>query len=155
MKVNWDDNRNPIFLEKLKIDGNHSPPTSNSHPMDFITCHGIPWVNPMQSRKNVSPGSPGTTDVCCFRKLSFSEGPTKIKKHPATAAYKKKMLHLLPNQKIIWDILNMSQIEMVISLFGDDSPHPPSNHPIPIIQPVSSADSKCYPISMTPPVMNW
>ena len=25
--VNWDDNRNPIFMGKCQIDGNHSPPT--------------------------------------------------------------------------------------------------------------------------------
>ena len=35
--VNWDDNRNPIFPGKCKIDGNHSPPSS--------IFHGYPFVN--------------------------------------------------------------------------------------------------------------
>ena len=33
MKVNWDDNRNPILMGKCQIDGNQSPPTR------YVSCH--------------------------------------------------------------------------------------------------------------------
>ena len=43
--VNWDDNRNPIFLGKYKIDGNQSPPTS--HPFYRWIVPYNPYIIPI------------------------------------------------------------------------------------------------------------